>query len=90
MATAKIIVKGMVQGVSFRAFAKRNADGLAIHGYVKNLGDGSVEINAEGTRQLIEQFAEILNEGPPGSRVRNVNVEWLAPTKMFSDFRVIY
>lgn len=85
---AKIRVRGMVQGVSFRAFAKRTADSLKLKGYVKNLDDGSVEIYAEGVRSMLDQFISLLENGP-GS-VSKVDVEWSDRKSMFRDFQVIY
>ena len=90
MQTAKLHVKGIVQGVSFRAFAKRNADALQLKGYVKNHGDESVEIYIEGPKTLIEQFIETINEGPPGSSVKKVDVDWSFGKGMFSDFKIVY
>ena len=45
------IAQGRVQGVFYRAFVSRNAVGLGLSGYVRNLPDSSVEICAEGTRK---------------------------------------
>ena len=38
-----LIVKGLVQGVYFRAFTKETADRLGLSGWVRNLPDGFVE-----------------------------------------------
>jgi len=39
-----LCIKGVVQGVFFRAKTKAHAEKLGLKGYVKNLRDGSVEV----------------------------------------------
>ena len=70
----QIIVYGKVQGVSFRSFAKQNADSLHINGYTKNLKDGSLKIVAEGEEQKIQEFVEKIKVGPPDAKVENVSI----------------
>ena len=45
----EILVSGRVQGVFYRASAKRVADSCGLVGYARNLPDGKVEIVAEAT-----------------------------------------
>ena len=54
MKNLKIIISGRVQGVFFRRFAKINAERLGIKGYVKNLSDGNVEINASSEKEKLD------------------------------------
>ncbi|WP_205685439.1 acylphosphatase [Bacillus salacetis] len=62
--------EGRVQGVGFRYFTKNKADELGITGWVKNLDNGSVEIEAQGTATSIEEFATFVKNGAsPASRV---------------------
>jgi len=49
-------VYGYVQGVGFRHFALRLAKSMGISGWVRNLNDGSVELEAEGPKESIENF----------------------------------
>lgn len=58
----KAIVRGRVQGVGFRATARHHAKKLGLVGTVRNMPDGSVEIRARGTKQLIERLFAILKE----------------------------
>lgn len=69
-----LVVHGNVQGVSFRAFAKENADMLNIRGYVKNLKDGTVKIVVEGDDQKLQEFVEKIKAGPPEAKVDNVEI----------------
>jgi acylphosphatase len=54
------IAKGRVQGVFFRSFVNQLADSMRIRGYVKNLGNGDVEIVANGTEDIIAEFLEVI------------------------------
>ncbi|MFP3132838.1 MAG: acylphosphatase [Nitrososphaeria archaeon] len=75
-ARAEIIVEGLVQGVGYRAFAKRVADKLGLKGYAENLPDGTVKIIVEGEKDQIEDFIEECRRGPPLSEVENLEVKW--------------
>lgn len=71
----KIKVSGRVQGVYYRASTKAVADQLRISGWIKNLADGSVYIEAEGETFFMGQFLEWCEEGPSGARVEAIEKE---------------
>jgi len=86
----RVIVRGLVQGVGFRAFIMRQALRLGLKGYVRNLPDGStVEIVAEGPLEYLEKLIDAARKGPPGARVDSVSVEYSEATGEYSDFSVI-
>lgn len=85
-AQVEIHVYGMVQGVGYRAFAKRAADRLSIYGYAENMPDGSVKIVAEGEKESLEQFINECKRGPSLSQVENVSAIWYPYTGKFYDF----
>jgi len=66
------LVSGVVQGVGFRWFVKREARRLALRGVVRNLPDGSVEVVAEGADGALQVLHDTLRHGPIGSRVDRV------------------
>ena len=66
------IVNGLVQGVGFRFFAERSARAEGLHGWVRNLPDGRVEIHAEGERDSLDRFEHHIGHGPPRARVDSV------------------
>ena len=66
------VVSGLVQGVGFRFFVNRAAALEGIHGWVRNLPDGRVEIRAEGETEALERFERQVRQGPPASRVADV------------------
>ena len=80
MISAHVTISGHVQGVGYRANAKRVADRLGLVGWVMNLPDGSVELVAEGTPWHVEEFIEWCRVGPYGAIVEDVAIE-KAPAK---------
>ncbi len=70
-----ITVKGRVQGVWFRKYTKMKADELGIEGFVKNLPNGDVYIEAEGNLKQLDTFVKWLYEGSPHSKVYVVEAE---------------
>ncbi len=65
-----------MQGVGFRWFVQQRAKNFAVSGYVKNLDNGDVEIEAEGDRDRVEQLLKSVKVGPTFSKVRDVIIEW--------------
>jgi len=88
MKTIRLTVKGKVQGVYFRAYAKNKASELGITGWVKNLPDENVEIEATATDDLLQQFINWCREGPSRAIVNDLIIEEL-PYEPFIDFRII-
>ncbi|MGI5348178.1 acylphosphatase [Streptomyces sp. CA-250714] len=74
-ATSKrVIVTGQVQGVFFRDTCRRTAVAHGVHGWVRNLPDGSVEALFEGEADAVDALVEWAHEGPPAAVVDNVQV----------------
>ena len=89
-AGARLKITGRVQKVGFRWFTVQWAQDLALGGFVCNQHDGSVYIETEGKRSRIESFAKELKQGPRGSQVDNVDIEWLNYEHNFRDFEIRY
>ncbi len=79
IARAHVTVRGLVQGVFFRAETRRTASSLGLSGWVRNVPDGTVEAVFEGERLPVEEAVEWARSGPPGARVDSVDVEWQEP-----------
>lgn len=71
-----LLVAGRVQGVAFRAYTADEARRLGVAGWCRNLPDGRVEIEAEGTKEAVEALVAWCRRGPPAARVEGVEVEW--------------
>ena len=84
------IVYGRVQGVGFRRFAQRCAAECSIGGYVRNLPDGNVEIEAIGEQSQIVNFKDKISKGSWFSDVEyieEISSEQISPT--LRDFLII-
>jgi len=84
----KIIVAGKVQGVFFRASAKKQADLLGVQGFARNLPDGRVEIIAKGEQQALQQLTEWCRRGPMLARVSDVSVGETQNSDHFTGFDI--
>jgi acylphosphatase len=67
-------VVGDVQGVGFRWFVVREAARLGLAGWVANAADGTVRLEAEGERDVVDRLVALVRQGPPGARVSGVTV----------------
>ena len=86
----RFIVSGRVQGVGFRAWTVRRAERLELRGTVRNLADGTVEIEVEGTPPAVRRMRELLSRGPDSARVRLVRDEPPTDGSLPPRFTVIY
>ena len=88
MKTVRLIIKGKVQGVFYRATAKDIADELGIKGWIKNLTDRNVEVRATATEETLPKFIDWCKQGPPKANVDEVIIEEL-DLQDFNGFRII-
>lgn len=84
----RALIRGRVQMVGFRFFTQRAASRHRLRGWVRNCPDGSVEVEAVGERSDLQAFLEELGEGPPGSNVTRIDVEWLTAPSRHDDFHI--
>ncbi|MBS3098483.1 acylphosphatase [Candidatus Woesearchaeota archaeon] len=85
-----IIVSGRVQGVFFRHNTNIVANKLGLKGYVRNTGDGNVEVIAEGPEDKLRELVEFCKKGPLGARVDNVKLSYEEPKNEFDCFSIKY
>ena len=71
-------VRGRVQGVGFRWWARATALALGLSGWAANLDDGRVEVVAEGSREACEQLLLALGSGGSPGRVTGLTERWSA------------
>ena len=72
--TRRIRVHGLVQGVWFRDWTVENARRLGVEGWVRNCGDGTVEVLAGGGEGAVEALTGLLRKGPPRARVDRLEI----------------
>ncbi len=73
------MVGGSVQGVGYRYTARMIAREIGVTGWVRNLRNGTVEAEVEGTDDQVDEMLAWMAEGPPGSRVESASVTDAAP-----------
>jgi acylphosphatase len=69
----RVIVRGRVQGVGFRWFVREHARTLRLSGWVKNLPDGMVELEVEGSPEKVAELLTHVAEGPDGAVVAGLD-----------------
>lgn len=84
------IVHGSVQGVSFRYYTTQKARDLGITGWVRNNPDGTVEVIAEGSDDMLNALLDFLHVGSPAANVSRVAHEYLAASGEFYTFETAY
>lgn len=84
---ARICIIGRVQGVGYRYSAFRMANSLNLNGYVKNLPDDSVYIEAEGSSQSVKTLIEWCWKGPSQAIVESVEYS-LYPVLGYRNFQI--
>ena len=87
-ARVHILVQGLVQGVGFRWFVAREAGQLGLSGFVRNRPEGTVELEAEGDRGLIEALIAHVKVGPRSAQVRDLRIEWQQPQNEMKAFEI--
>ncbi|MBU2617117.1 MAG: acylphosphatase [Euryarchaeota archaeon] len=86
----RAFVSGRVQGVFFRSFTRSEATSLGIHGWVRNLRDGRVEVLAEGEKSALDELLGRLREGSPAARVEKVDARWGEYKGDLNGFRIVW
>lgn len=71
----RALVRGLVQGVSFRVATQAEARRRNLVGWVRNLPDGSVEVEAQGSPEAVELLLTWCRQGPRHARVDAVEIE---------------
>ena len=62
MTAKQVFYEGHVQGVGFRWSIRRIAHGFDVTGWVKNLPDGRVELQASGEADELNAFLEAISQ----------------------------
>jgi acylphosphatase len=71
----KVLIRGIVQGVGYRAWVEHRARQLGLRGWVRNRRDGSVEALFEGTEEVVADMVAACRRGPSSARVDDLAEE---------------
>lgn len=93
---AHLYIKGDIIGVGFRAWTKIQAKINNVSGWVKNTFNnpgvfgvgGGVETLIQGDEKNINKMVELLKQGPPVSRVDDVEIFWQDPKEIVEGFEI--
>jgi acylphosphatase len=75
----RFVVQGRVQGVGYRYFVMREAASLGVCGFARNRPDGTVEVVAEGSAEVLGDLEERLRQGPAFAQVTGVDRAPITP-----------
>lgn len=75
MKQVHLLIEGRVQGVWFRESTRQQAEHLGVRGWVRNLPDGRVEVEAAGSVAAVDALVAWCHRGPEAARVAAVLVE---------------
>ena len=71
-AIRRVMIRGRVHGMGYRAWVVHQARRLGLQGWVRNRRDGGVEAVFEGTEDVVASMIASCRNGPPSSRVDDV------------------
>lgn len=74
MPTLHLIIRGKVQGVFYRASAKKMATAFSIKGWIRNTDNGNVESLVSGTHEQLKNYVNWCRQGPAEANVIDVIV----------------
>jgi acylphosphatase len=83
----QVVYTGRVQGVGFRFTAQTLAQGLSVAGWVKNLGNGAVEVVAEADEAVLKDFLEAINQHF-SEYIHDADIQWQEAKGEFNDFGI--
>jgi acylphosphatase len=88
MKTIHLLIKGKVQGVFYRATAKKVAEQLGISGWIKNTKEGNVEVIATSNEETLNEFVNWCKQGPKDAKVTDVVLTTKNP-EAFNGFSIV-
>ena len=78
----RVVVRGRVQGVGYRAWTEDTAILNGLDGWVRNRRDGTVEAGFAGSAEAVEGMIEACRRGPDSARIDAVDVHEAGPSEL--------
>ncbi|MDG1358280.1 MAG: acylphosphatase [Akkermansiaceae bacterium] len=89
MIAKRAVFEGRVQGVGFRYTVKQLAMGFDVIGNVKNLPEGTVELNLMGEEEEVDEFLnEIVEESTLSHYIKNIHLMETPPLENVKGFTI--
>ena len=85
-----VTIAGTVQGVGYRYFVRELATSRDLSGWICNMVDGSVKIEAQGEAAVMEEFFSHAGQGPLGAYVKKAQRKGIPPLEGELGFEVLY
>ncbi len=85
----RLYLRGVVQGIFFRAFVKENAEKYNVKGFVRNLEDGRIEVFLEGDFEPVDKMVELCQKGPKYSQIQGVEIKE-EKVQGFKEFKILH
>jgi len=71
----RVMIRGLVQGVGYRAWTQIEAERRGIRGFVRNRLNGAVEAVFAGPPEAVQSLCEACRQGPRLAQVESVEIE---------------
>ena len=78
----RVLIRGCVQGVGYRAWAEDTALLNGIDGWVRNCTDGAVEAVFAGSPEAVVAMISACWQGPPSARVDRLDEHDSGPAEL--------
>jgi acylphosphatase len=79
MNAKRMVARGLVQGVGYRAWLVYQARKLGLDGWVRNRSDGSVEALVAGDTAAVEELLRLCRRGPKLAEVLSIEEDLAEP-----------
>lgn len=90
MSAVQALFEGNVQGVGFRYSVRHVATGFEVTGWIKNLRDGRVEMQAEGTDDEVQAFLDAIMQSELRAHIKKYDVTPLTNAPPMRGFEIRY
>jgi acylphosphatase len=87
-ASVQVFYEGNVQGVGFRWSVRNVAKGFDVTGFVRNLRDGRVELQAAGEEEEVRAFLEAILKSELRAHIKKHSETALTETPAFRGFEI--